>query len=168
MGVTSKDNGYDALVKRVIGMRGAVSIATGILAKDGEKAKAGVDAEGEALTLIQVAVWNEFGTSDGHVPARSFIRAWFDEEEPKLREKLTVLLRQVVAGQLSSEQAFEQMGQYCVGQIQLRIAAGIDPENAKSTVDRKHSSVPLIGATGQLRAGVSYEVREGGSGGGSE
>lgn len=155
MTVTSRDRGYNALVKRAIGMH-PVTIAAGILAKDGESAKKGTDA----LTLIQVAVWNEFGTSDERVPERSFIRAWFDEQEPDLRAKLTILMRQVVAGKLTREQALDQMGLYCVGAIQKRMAEGVGPANAPSTVKAKGSSTPLVD-TGQLRSSISFEVREG-------
>jgi hypothetical protein len=159
--VRDTDRGYRELLKRV--KMPAVAIATGVLAKDGAQPKQGTEG---ALELIEVAVWNEFGTS--RAPARSFIRAWFDAEEPTLREKLTVLLQEVVAGKLTRDQALERMGLYCVGAIQKRIAEGIAPENAPSTIEKKTkgaggSTTPLVD-TGQLRSSISYEVRQGGSG----
>lgn len=152
----AKDHGYDALVERALGMR-PVAIAAGILAKDGER------AEGD-LTLIEVAVWNHFGVPDEEggwrIPPRRFISDWFDSEGPHLREKLSALMRLVVAGKLSRDQALEQMGAYCVGQIQQRIADKMYTPNAPSTEARKRSSTPLV-ASGQLRASVSFEIREG-------
>ena len=157
--VTDKDNGYAALIKRVIGMT-PVAIATGILAAEGDKPH---DGPGD-LTLIEVAVWNHFGTmsADGseHIPSRPFITGWFDENEGKLREMLTALMRRSVKGELTRQQVLDQMGAYCVGSIQKRIADGWMPENAQSTIDRKGSSTPLINK-GQLRGAISYEVREG-------
>lgn len=142
------------------------TIATGILARDGEKPKEGA----EALTLIEVAVWLHFGvpSEEGggwRIPPRRFISDWFDAELPAIREKLTALMRLVVAGRLTREQALEQTGQWCVGRIQQRIADGVPPPNEPSTVRQKGSSKPLI-RYGQLRGSISYEVREGGRGGG--
>jgi hypothetical protein len=134
-------------------MRKPIAVATGILAQDGSKPHG-------ALTLIEVAVFNEFGTSDGHVPERSFIRAWFDENEPKLREMLVRLMRLAVKGDISRDDVLNRIGQYCVGSIQKRISDHIPPENAPSTVARKHSTTPLIDE-GLLRSSISYEIREG-------
>jgi hypothetical protein len=155
--VTDTDRGYAALIKRVVGLT-PVTIATGILAKDGAVQVGGGKA---SLSLIEIAVYNEFGSSDGHVPERSFIRQWFDENEPKLRDMLTSMMRQAVKGELSRQQVLDRMGQYCVGSIQERIANQIPPPNAPSTVARKGSSTPLIDV-GTLRSAVSYEIREGG------
>jgi len=155
--IVDRDNGYAALVKRVFGMK-KLAIATGILAKDGQATAAGSKGK---LTLVEVATFNEFGTSDGHVPERSFIRAWFDAEEPKLREMLVTLMQRAIKGDMTQKQVLDQMGAYCVGAIQQRIADGIPPENAPRTIARKHSSKPLIN-TGQLRSAISYEIREGG------
>lgn len=158
--VTDTDHGYKALVKRVFGMKEPVTIATGILA---DKASVTVGGGKGTLSLIEIAVYNEFGTSDGHVPERSFVRAWFDENEPRLREMLVVLMHKAIKGDIDRQQVLDQMGQYCVGSIQERISAGIAPDNAPSTVARKHSTKPLID-TGLLRSSVSYEIREGGGG----
>lgn len=155
---SDKDHGYAELVKRVVGMK-PVSIATGLLAKDGEKAAFG----SKELSLIEVAVVNHFGSSDGHIPARRFITDWFDANESHLREMLVTLMRQAVKGDLTREQVLNQMGAYCVGSIQENIAKGVPPPNAPSTIAKKKSSTPLVN-TGQLRSAMSFEVREGGGG----
>jgi hypothetical protein len=161
MSVTDSDNGYDALVKRVFGMT-KVTIAVGILEADGAATHEAEDGGRghEDATVLEIAIWNEFGTSDGHVPERSFVRAWFDANESRLRADLTALMRSVVDGKRTREQVLSLLAQRSVGEIQQRIADGISPENAQSTIDRKHSSTPLI-AGGQLRSALSYEIREG-------
>lgn len=53
--------------------------------------------------------------------------------------------------------ALDRFGLWAVGEIQQRIADGIPPPNAQSTVDRKGSSTPLI-ETGQLRASIKHKV----------
>lgn len=157
--VKSIDHGYDALVKRVYGL-GTPSVSMGILAKDGDEPKKGaegeVPAKGEPVRLIDVAGWAEFGTDTE--PERSFIRAWFDQASPQMREDLRKLMVLVVQGKMTKEQALELLGQKGVGEIQARIAAGIAPENAASTIEAKGSSTPLI-AGGQLRSAISYAVK---------
>lgn len=159
MGVTSQDHGYQALLKRAIGLK-PVTICTGILAKEGSVPKRGASA----LSLLEVAVWLHFGVEGKNggwrIPPRRFISDWFDAEEPKLRAMLPDLLRQVVAGRLTRDQALNQMGLYCVGQIQQKIADRAYAPNARSTEQRKRSSTPLVN-TGQLRASISHDIREG-------
>lgn len=156
--VRDTDHGYNDLVRRLYGMRKA-KIKVGILSGDGAE-QGRVDNPAE--TLLLVAICNEFGTTDPvtgeeHIPERSFIRAWFDEAEPKKREELTTLMREVVAGRRDKDDVLELLGLRCVGEIQERIATSIPPPNAASTVRRKGSSTTLINH-GQLRAGITHKV----------
>lgn len=145
------DHGYRDLLARVFGLRSRANVDVGIL-------DAGEEHGEGAVTVLQVAAFNEFGTAT--IPERSFIRAWFDEHEGELRKEFAALMRNVVEGKRTREQILELLGQRCVGQIQQRIAAGISPANAPSTVRRKGSSTPLID-TGVLRSSISYRVKEG-------
>jgi hypothetical protein len=112
-------------------------------------------------SILQVAMWQEFGTftKDGrrHIPPRSFIRDWFDENEHELPSKFRRLMISVLQGRRTGDQIKDVMGLYCVGAIQKRIAEGIEPPLHPATIARKRSTVPLID-TGQLRSSVSYRV----------
>lgn len=154
--ISDRDAGYKAMVARVFGMKHKVTIATGILQKEGSQPAIG----GGGASLLEIAVWNHFGTSDGRIPSRPFVTGWFDQNEPKLREMLTVLMRQQIKGELSRQQVLDQMGAYCVGSIQANMATSLPPPNAPSTIAKKHSSTTLIDR-GQLRAAISWDVREG-------
>jgi hypothetical protein len=160
--VKSVDHGYAALLKRLGPEFGRPQIAIGILEAEGAKAKEpwpeGEEIK-EPVTVIDVAEANEFGTDT--IPERSFIRAGFDLAEPKLRTDSVSLMKRVVKGSSTKEQVLDLLGLEAVGVIQQRIADGIEPENAKSTVDRKGSSKPLI-ASGQMRGTVTFAVREAG------
>jgi hypothetical protein len=147
------DNGYNELVKRVFQERRPV-LEIGIL--DGSKAYPG----GGGATVSDVGTWNEFGTDT--IPPRSFIRAWFDEAEPRMRDGLSKLMQSVLMGKRTAENALELLGLKAVGEIQERISAGVPPPNAPSTVAQKGSSTPstpLI-ETGALRASISHRVTE--------
>lgn len=155
--VRDVDHGYAALVRRVFDLA-KPRIEVGILGAEATAAKKGHDGQDEPVTLLDVATWMEFGTDD--IPERSFLRAYFDEHEAEIHARLGRLTKQVVMGKLTKAQALEQIGLYVVGEIQKRIAAGIEPENAASTIARKGSSTPLVD-TGQLRQGISYRVKGG-------
>lgn len=158
MSVTDTDHGYAALVERVFGLAQQKPVITiGIHEEEGAGAHPTEDEIEETVTILLVAIFNEFGTSDGHVPERSFIRAWFDEAEPELRKDLVTLMRSVVAGKRTSREILELMGQRAVGQIQQRISSGIAPPNAPSTIRQKGSSTPLIDS-GILRSSVTYKI----------
>jgi hypothetical protein len=158
MAVTSVDRGYDAMVKRVFGF-GRPKVLSGIQEADGAEGKSAGEGgqEQQGLTVIDVAAWMEFGTD--RVPARSFVRAWFDEHEREVRELLGKLMKSVVAGTRTKEQILEIVGQYCVGQMQARMARGIDPPLSPKTIARKGSSTPLVN-TGQLRSSITYRVED--------
>ena len=147
------DHGYRDLLRRVFGAAARrTRIDIGLLSESGG------EPDGDSgATVLDVGIFNEFGTDT--IPERSFIRAWFDEAEPKLREDLTELMKSVIAGKRTKEQILELLGQKTVGEIQERISAGIDPPNAPSTIAKKGSSTPLID-TGTLRSSISYRVEE--------
>ena len=141
------DHGWKARLKGLLALKAPAHIDVGILES------AGVEKDG--TSVIDVAEWNEFGTAT--IPERSFIRAWFDEAEPQLRQDFAALMRTVAAGKRTRAEVLELMGQRMVGQVQARMSAGIPPPNAPSTVRRKGSSTPLID-TGVLRSSVTYRT----------
>lgn len=144
------DNGYAALVKNVFKL-GAPKIAFGIFAEDAAQP---ADADGN-VTILDIASWQEFGTE--HIPERSFLRAWFDQNQERAVEVLRRLLQSVVEGKRTPDQALKLFGEWALGEIKQRIAQGIPPPNAESTVRQKGSSTPLID-TGQLRSSVTYGI----------
>ena len=156
--VQDVDRGLKAILKAVFGMkRNRPSVAVGITAANGASSQDGV-------TALDKGIWNEFGTqkrSGGwHVPPRSFVRAWFDENRAQAHRKLAGLMRQVLAGKIDEEKAFDRFGVWCTASMKDRIKRQVPPPNAESTVDRKGSSTPLID-TGHLRSAISYETRHG-------
>jgi hypothetical protein len=122
----------------------------------------------QALTVADIARFHEFGLG---VPQRSFIRAWFDEQQPFIVQTLQQQMALVVAGKLTAEKAAARIALAFEGDMKKRIAKGIGPPLAKSTIARKGSSKPLI-HTGQLRNAIRARAEVGsasgelGSGGG--
>lgn len=110
-------------------------------------------SEDELLRLYASA--NEFGTTDGHIPERSFIRSGVDQNEAEINEVADRLWDQIISGRQTKAQALAKMGETIQRHIQRRITTLRHPPNAPSTVKRKKSSNPLID-TGRMRASIRW------------
>lgn len=110
------------------------------------------------------------------IPQRSFIRGTIDAHRADIGSAMSALTTQVVTGNVLPKSAAARLGALVVGLIKQRMARGIGPALAPSTLRRKQrkSAVgrrmqkrgmagpanvkPLID-TGQLRQSVTYEVK---------
>lgn len=138
-----KDSGTPKIAPR--GTRATITV--GIHGTEGGAAQ----KESPELTVADVATFHEFGTRT--IPARSFIRAWFDERVAENRDLLLSQLKLVAAGKLTLEDAMQRVALKMEASVRKRIRAHIAPPLAQSTIDRKGSSTPLI-STGQLVASI--------------
>lgn len=150
--------------------KGQIVVTVGVHGDDGAAEHVANDADTPPLKVVDVGTFHEFGVSpfevmrfaaDGSasvyehpgIPQRSFIRAWFDESQDFIKETLRSQMLLVVAGKLTVEQAMERIALVFEGSVKQRIARGIEPPLAASTIRKKGSSKPLIDK-GQLRAAV--------------
>ena len=143
------DRGANALTRRFAANEAGLTVKVGMLAKAQEPHEGGGD-----LTVADIGTIHEFGLG---VQQRSFIRGWYDENQEENKRIVSVLQKQVLRGEVTQPVALNRFGLKCVGDIQRRIVAGIEPPLAQSTIDKKGSSTPLVD-TGQLRASISHEV----------
>lgn len=109
----------------------------------------------QSVTLADVASWNEFGL--GHVPERSFLRAWFDGATRENRATLKRAAEHVTARRMELARALELCGVKFQAEVQKRISQGVPPPNAPVTIERKGSAIPLIDK-GQLVQGITFRV----------
>jgi hypothetical protein len=151
-GFKDTDKGYHELVQRIYGLGKGPVFDVGVFETEGATAHDG----GDGVTVLDVAIWNEYGTST--IPERSFIRAWFDENVEKCRTAAHRMLVAVIEKKRKPADVPEVLGQAFVGQIQKRIADGISPANADVTVERKGSATPLVNF-GQLRSSITHKTR---------
>lgn len=146
--VRQVDRGAAALKARLAAKAQAVEV--GIV---GDKATL---PEGEGVTVADVALWAEYGLGQ---PQRSWLRDWIEENQAALDTNMRAEAAAIKAGTRTKAQALARLGLWIQGAIQERIANGIEPPNADSTIQRKGSSKPLID-TGQLRSSISHRVTE--------
>lgn len=138
-------------------------IQAGIFQDQADKVKEVLEGHEGPITLGEVANIQEFGAllknSEGEVvgeiPARSFIRAWFDENEDRIQAVFLKRISKLGPGQW--RMALDQTALWIQADIQRRMRRGIAPALAKSTSDRKHSTKPLID-TSQLLSSILAKV----------
>lgn len=174
--IKDSDRGARQLAEKVFGLNNP-KIVVGILARGASQHVAKPGAS-RAISILEYATWNEFGVKASgigangrhyvvNIPERSFIRAWFDHNRLRALDYLAAVLKEVIAGNLTKEQALNRLAQKFVAEIKIAITRGIDPPNADSTIERKGSSKPLID-TGALRSAISYRIDYDNSGGPDE
>jgi len=112
--------------------------------------------DGGEITTGTLAAMFEFGL--GGQVRRSWLVDWSAENESKAYDLMRALTGKILKGEITEQVALARIGVWAVGSIQERIAAGIDPENAPSTVAAKGSSTPLID-WGQFRSSITSMVR---------
>lgn len=123
------------------------------------RTKVGVHDDGatydDGTRVIEVAVWNHFGTSN--IPARPFITESLALAAPELRALYARLVAGVIAGKITDEFAAQYLGQWAQKEIIDNINRGFFQSNAPSTVAAKGSSTPLID-TAQLKGAIRASV----------
>jgi len=139
------DRGWNR-IKREVQKSGGVKV--------GVMGDAGTSDEGADMLLI--AAVNEFGSADGRVPERSYIRAGFDKNRSKLRNTAAALWGRVLDGDMDQRQALGLLGETHQDQVQKFLTALSAPPNAASTIARKRGSANPLIDTGRLRSSIRW------------
>jgi len=144
--VTDRDIGYRELVQLMqrIAKLDKISVLIGIRGRSGKR-------------LVTIATVHEFGTRDGRIPERSYLRSTVDEHRLRYIAMVSKAAKKIVEG-ADPTQVMGLIGSVAVGDVQRKIANRIPPPNAPSTIARKGSDVPLID-TGRLRQSIDYVVK---------
>ena len=152
--VTVVDRGLKAIFRRSKRFDGA-SVTVGI---QGTEANAEVETEGEGtFNMASLAAVHEFGSQDGRIPQRSFIRGTIDREKALIFKLLkTAAKRGLVNGSL--EKNLGVVGEKVVAEMVRTIDQSIGLKaNAPSTVAAKGSSTPLLNV-GTLQRSITHKV----------
>lgn len=109
------------------------------------------------LSIAAIGAIHEFGSSDGKIPERSFIRTTIQAKRKDIKKLFHTETKKVIAGTQSVDKMMGKIGVLTSGAIQKTIVDLTDPANAPSTVSAKGSSNPLIDS-GQMRQSVTWEL----------
>lgn len=155
--VVDKDRGWAQFWKAIDSMKGKGAYAkVGVLA-DAEEG--GLHVPGATLTVAEIAAVQEFGTEDGSIPSRSFVRSTFDEQKEELAEMARRLFFLILQGKQTTGNALNVLGAKLAAEIKKKITtgAGVPPPNAPSTIAAKGSDRPLVD-TGRLVNAIAWAV----------
>lgn len=119
--VTDRDLGLKAIVAQ---LRDGAYVRVGVQGSD-----AAVTPEGSSLNLVQIATVHEFGSSDGRVPQRSFLRSTFDEKKRELEKLVSQLIGKALKdpGSIGVEQIVGIAGQRYLDLVKAKIRSKIAP-----------------------------------------
>jgi len=107
-------------------------------------------AAGEPLNVAEVAIVNEFGSLDGRIPSRPWVRSAWDTNVEKYEKRFRREVGKAVDGDQSLIQALDRVIlEVEADQVESLIALR-DPPNAPSTLARKAPKTNPLVDTGQL------------------
>lgn len=108
--------------------------------------KGGAEHGDSGLTVAEIATILEFGTEDGHIPARPALQITFDKNRDKLVELGQKLIGGVFDRKITVDKALNVMGAALANEVKKEITTGegIPPDNAESTIRKKGSDRPWV------------------------
>jgi hypothetical protein len=116
------------------------------------------------LTVPEVAIVNEFGTSDGHIPSRPFMKQAFEKNKSAIDRYITDRFVSVMALREKVSDSLKKIGLMHQRNVRDQIRNGQFKGNAASTIAAKtvrgkKGTSPLID-TGHMMKSVDFEVVE--------
>lgn len=112
------------------------------------------NGRGEGITNAEIGSYHEFGYG---VPQRSFLRGYFDENQPLIEKRQDEAIQAALDGG-DLRVAAELLALELEGGVKERILARIEPDLADSTKKRRgEDAVPLVD-TGQLIGSIRGKV----------
>lgn len=126
---------------------------------------------GDDFTMAQLAAVHEFGSRNGRIPQRSFIRSTFDESQAKIIAAVLKAAKLVSLGSISDDSAKKQLGLLGEKLIKQKIRSNIPPKLSPETIARKKAkpsnskfggTIALID-TGRLINSIRYKIRQKGT-----
>jgi hypothetical protein len=112
----------------------------------------------DGFSMVDLASVHEYGSKDGRIPQRSFMRSTCDAKRGEHIKLINLLQNKIIDGKLSIKQALGQLGEVVEKDMVQTINRGIRPALKPATIKRKGSSKPLI-HTGHLKGFLKHEVR---------
>lgn len=143
-------------IKRRLRTLDRLSLQVGIV-----QGKGAEEATESGATLAEIGAVHEFGTKDGRIPERSFIRRTLEAKRARINDTFRRAAGAIVENRISVDDALNQLGSYVAGEIQATIKTGphIPPPLSPATVAAKGSSRPLVD-TGRLAQSISWRVKK--------
>ncbi len=111
----------------------------------------------DQFSIVDLALVHEYGSKNGHIPQRSFIRSTCDAQQKKHFQLIKILQGKIIDGVLSIKQGLSTLGEVVAKDMVETINHGISPALKPNTIKRKNSSKTLID-TGRLKGSITHDV----------
>jgi len=150
-GTIDRDMGWKRILEEAKALNGAV-VESGLF--EGEK-----HPEGGEYTVAQIGAVNEFGTRDGKIPERSWLRRAVRENHKRWEVVFGQKVDAVIGGQSKIFSALLAFGERMASDIRKTIDAVLSPPKAESTL-RSEGGPLRRTKTGRVRKGArEYQSR---------
>lgn len=158
--IVDRDAGYKKLMLKLkqLGVDSRQLLTVGIQGDNASQAKASKDSEPSGITNVQVAAVHEFGSADGKIPQRSFIRATFDIKRPEYLVDMRKIIDNVAFKNGNFKGRLMLFGEKVRKHMIQRIRAGIPPPLTPATIARKGGIETPLFHTGQLINSIDAQV----------
>ncbi len=114
----------------------------------------------DGTSVIMVGTVNEFGSADGRIPERSFLRSGLERNQQMfLNFWKRKFAKAILTGEIKPAKALALLGQLAQDAIQQQIVAIKTPANKQATISEKGSSNPLID-TGHMRQSIRWQIKK--------
>ena len=154
MTIRDRDMGWGRIKKELRNIK-KKKVHVGILSSAGN-----YPADEGGANYAYIGSIHEFGSEDGTIPERPFMRRAFRRNSKEISKAKAKLLDKIYAGSLTTKMALGKLGAIHQGHIFKIFTTGRFRRLKKATIARrtKKSTRPLID-TGVLRSKISYEVK---------
>jgi len=98
----------------------------------------------DGLSVAEIMAVHEYGSKDGKIPERSFIRSTDAEKDTVFEQTRKEMLSDVLRGVTGVRGALMIIGEEVRAAYVEKIKSGVEPELAEVTKERKGSSLPLV------------------------
>lgn len=118
----------------------------------------------DGTSVIMVGFWNEFGSADGEIPARAWLRTGAHENRDKWVQMARRIVKKSVQSGKNPINAFALLGHQMESDIKNSIAAGewAPNQGAYGEWKQAHGYTKPLMVTGHMRASVRYVISEAG------
>lgn len=145
------DLGWNHILES-IELAGKLEVRVGVV---GDAAQA--PHPGTTLTVGEVAIINELGSENGHVPPRPFVKETFTKNEGEVARRLEEVARVLVMEDAEPGGALEALGAWAAEEVRKTIRSNPFTPNAPETLRQKEGSLPLVD-TQVLIESIGFEV----------
>ena len=127
------DRGQDFIIREAKNIKGSY-VKVGLQGETGLKPHGEKDSK---HTVVDIGVVHEFGTRDGTIPERSFIRSTHDGKNREWSVLTKALLGRILLQRVTADKALGIIGLRIQNDVKDKIKSNVPPPSTRATLRRK-------------------------------